>query len=179
MSIPPRTRRKPGSPTTEALRDQIDMVTIPVDITVPPRFVGARVYHSTTQTITTDLSPVLFNSTLFDRGGLHTGVGSSGYLYAPIDGYYVLWACMQTSGTNGGWGAELICHRTAAGTDTTLAKDWRSGPGNSLVVYSGPYPFYKGDYAYVAAHEVHTGTRTITANSGYSPHFVMLYLGVS
>lgn len=179
MSIPQRSRRKPGSVEEEDLRGQ---ELPPIDTTnniVRYRRTQAAKAHAAADIACAAggaTTLVTFDTTHYDTSS-YIRSASTHRLYVPIAGYYLVWACYQEEGAGTNQRCWTIHHVTSAGTDNTVAHSLYQGVDDVGQQVSTIWYADAGSYFYTAMQN--TGIAfDLDALSDYSPEVSIALLGV-
>lgn len=142
---------------------------------------GARVYHSTAQTIpNTTWTTVTFDSERYDTEGLHdTGVQPS-RLTVPADrgGVYLVWfnGRLENTGTNPDAGPGV---RFRVNGSQVVAHHQIRYSGYRYIMGVALTPLAAGDYVEAQVYQDSGGDSDLEVGSDYSPEFAMHRLGPS
>lgn len=180
MSIPERSRRRPGTVEEEDLRGQeLPPITNTNDITQYRRTQAAKAHSSTDITCAAGGATTLvtFDTTHYDTSS-YIRSASTHRLYVPIAGYYLVWANYQEEG---GTGTNQRCwtihYVTSAGVDSTVAHSLYQGLDHTEQQVSTIWYAAAGSYFYSAMQN--TGLAfDLDAVSDYSPEVSIALLGV-
>lgn len=184
MSIPPRSRRRPGDTIVEAARD------IPSDLYTEQRTPRYRIAPSVRVRSSTDISTpvgtttITLNDTIFDTHEFRRD--NSGKLWVPITGYYFLWLGVQWAAST--TTSRVLClrirHVDKAGTDNLVAHDVQVTTTTNLSVrhvMSTTWFMEKDTYFYGQAAVAGANTSIVAVNDGVSDwgtHVAATFLGV-
>jgi hypothetical protein len=141
---------------------------------VPLKFMGVRVYHSSTTTLSNStITTINFNSERYDTDGFHDTVTNNSRLTATIDGYYIIAGNLTYDFHATGIRSNFILLN---GT-TYIAADSRRAPvqaGETSQINTGTIYFLNaGDYVEMQGFQNSGGNLNVQANTDYSPVFMM------
>ena len=141
-----------------------------------------RVFHNTTQSVTTRTPLVLaFNSERFDQAGgasstMHDTVTNNSRLTAIYAGIYQISATAQFTSSAGGSFRYLELRINGTTSIARQAAPPMNTGGNGIVV-SSLYSFAVNDYVEVLANQDSGGALNILSTANFSPEFMMVRVG--
>lgn len=176
MSIPPRSRRKPGPQEIEQItRGQNEISNVfPNSENVSP-FYGARVYRAgADQSIGTG-AYAIFDTSEFDTSSFWDG---STKLTVPYDGYYLVWANAETGGGGSLFDLSIRRQDVLAGVEREVARTSNRDNLQALVVSNGTYA-NAGDYFRLWVRKDFFVVSVIETGSVAPPAFAVAFLGAA
>ena len=139
-------------------------------------FVGARVYNSGAETITTSTNTQLsFDSERYDTDTIHsTSTGTNSRLTATTAGKYLIVGCVQWEAN--GTGTRIVSIYL---NGATFIGRVRVDPGNVVIVQEVVtiYDLAATDYVELNVYQVSGGDLNVDAVANHSPEFMMSRIG--
>lgn len=140
-----------------------------------PGYPGARVYHSTNQSIPNGvLTALAFNSERFDTDNIHDTVTNNSRLTCKTAGKYLIIANVFFDLNTSGY-REL--HIRLNGTTTIGRLDIAGTNNNRALVVSTIYDLSIDDYVQACVLQTSGGPLNVLAAGNYSPEFMMVRVG--